>query len=174
MKTKTILLAAALAGGVMFAGAAVVQAKPNVEILFDHPENFTDIKDSYMPTDKGEQANLDEIRDYLVDKASRYLRDGQTLTITFTNIDLAGDFEPQRGPDAADIRVIKDIYPPRLDFTYKVVDAHNKVLKEGKEQLRDMNFLTRTNPINDRDTMPWEKDMLSDWLRSMLRGIGKT
>lgn len=166
MKNKIPLLAAACFSAAILLGAPALTAKPTVQIIFDHPENFTDVKDGFSPTDKGVQANLDIIKDYLEQHAARYLSDGQTLTITFTNIDLAGDFEPQHGPEAQDVRVIKDIYPPRLDFSYKLVDANNAVLKEGQEKLRDLGFQMRLNPINASEQFPYEKDMLNDWLHS--------
>ena len=39
--------------------------------------------------------------------------EGDKLTITFTDIDLAGDFEPWRGPQWDEVRIVKAIYPPR-------------------------------------------------------------
>lgn len=173
MKNKMLLLAAACLGAVVLFGAPSAMAKPTVEVVFDHPEKFTDIKDSFMATDKGQQANLDEIKAFIEQRAERYLVEGEKFTITFTEIDLAGDFEPQRGPSAENIRVIKDIYPPRLDFTYKLTDANNVVLKEGKEKLRDMSFQMRLNPINANDQLPYEKSMLGDWLSATLKKHAK-
>ena len=52
----------------------------------------------------------------VVKRANEVLPAGQTLTVTFTDIDLAGDFEPWRGGQAMDIRIVKDVYPPRMDL----------------------------------------------------------
>ena len=53
--------------------------RPNLaraEIIFDHPEKFTDVKDAYMPTDKGRDGILEQIRSHLVSRANYYIPEG--------------------------------------------------------------------------------------------------
>lgn len=170
MKTKHYILAATLALGL--AGAAqATDAKAQdsrIQVSFDQPDKFTDIRDSYMPTDKGKAANLDLIREYVEQRAPHYLADGQKLEVTFTDIDLAGDFEPWHGAGADDVRIIKDIYPPRMDLSYKVTDASGKVVKEGKRQLRDLSFMMNLSLRRD-DPIRYEKDLLDRWMRDDLK-----
>jgi len=149
----------------MFA-AAPADSKARVEVGFDHPEKFTDVKDSSFGSEKGRDSYLALFKEYLQDRAPHYLADGQKLSITFTDIDLAGDFEPARGPDYNDVRIVKDIYPPRLNFTYKVVDASGAVVKEGQEKLIEMAFQMTANPVNNQDSLRYEKAMLDNWLRA--------
>jgi hypothetical protein len=141
-----------------------------VNVIFDHPENFTDVKDSNMPTDSGRDAILSRLREFLVREASRTLPAGDDLTITFTDIDLAGDFEPWRGPQWDEVRVVKDIYPPAFKFTYSITDSSGKVLKQGTENIRDLNFQTRL-VLDTSDTLRYEKDILKDWVRATIRGL---
>jgi hypothetical protein len=141
-----------------------------VDVVFDHPENFTDVKDANFPTDSGRNAILSRIREFLVREATRYLPAGDDLTITFTDIDLAGDFEPWRGPQWDDVRVVKDIYPPAFKFSYSVTDASGKVLKQGSENIRDLNFQSRL-VLDTSDTLRYEKDILKDWVRANLKGL---
>ena len=58
------------------------KAAPRTEVIFDHPENFTDVKDSSFGTDKGRDAILAQIRNHLVERAASLLPDGDTLRIT--------------------------------------------------------------------------------------------
>jgi hypothetical protein len=141
-----------------------------VNVIFDHPENFTDVKDSNMPTDSGRDAILSRLREFLVREASRTLPAGDDLTITFTDIDLAGDFEAWRGPQWDEVRVVKDIYPPAFKFTYSITDSSGKVLKQGTENIRDLNFQTRL-VLDTSDTLRYEKDILKDWVRATIRGL---
>jgi hypothetical protein len=164
MKTKYVFFAAALAAAASVFAAAPAASTTRVNVIFDHPEKFTDVKDSYIETEKGRDSILALFKEYLEQRAPRYLADGQTLTVTFTDIDLAGDFEPQRGPSFDDVRVIKDIYPPRLKFTYKLVDADGAVVKEGQENLVDMGFQMMSNPVDAQDSLHYEKAMLDNWL----------
>lgn len=170
---KTVLLFAAVLG-LGFAGLpsarAVVEA-PRVTVTFVHPENFTDVKDSFFPTDKGRDAILKSINDYLVRQGTFYLPKGYRLALTFTDIDLAGDFEPWRGVDFDNIRIVKDIYPPDFKFSYQVTDPAGRIVRQGKEDIRDLAFTMRAD-IDTQDPLHFEKDILNDWLRNRLRGLG--
>ena len=81
-----------------------------------------------------------------------------------TDVDLAGDFEPWRGPDFTRVRVIRDIYPPRIDLDFRLIGADGRVLREGKRKLRDPGFLT-TGAIGPGSTDPlrYEKRMIDRW-----------
>jgi hypothetical protein len=147
--------------------AAETPAKTDarLEVVFSQPEKFTDVRDAYNGSDKGRTAILDQIRDYLVMKADYYVPAGQKLTVTFTDIDLAGDFEPWRGAEGMDIRIVKEIYPPRMDLEFQLTGANGAVIKEGKRQLRDLTFMSNLS-IHQNDTLRYDKALLDDWLRS--------
>jgi len=173
MKTNTLLfgaLAGLAAVSTVVSGYAAAATDARVEVIFSQPEKFTDVRDAYSASEKGQKANLDQIRDYILSRANRYVADGQKLTITFTDIDLAGDFEPWRGPEGMDIRVVKDIYPPRMDLEFKLTDASGAVIKEGKRQLRDLAFMSNIS-IDRNDGLRFDKALLDDWLR---REFGRT
>ena len=95
---------------------------------------------------------------------------GDKLTLTFTDIDLAGDFEPWHGGRFDEIRIIKEIYPPDFKFTYVLTDRTGQVIKQGSEDIRDMAFGMRVD-IDRNDALRYEKAVLSDWMRSCLRGV---
>jgi hypothetical protein len=167
MKTPRILLAAVF--GLAAAGAirAADEAKPvsRAEVVFSHPEKFTDVKDAYMGSDKGRDAYLELLREHIVKQAARCVPEGQFLTVMVTDVDLAGDFEIGRNPEAQDVRRIKEIYPPRIDLYFKLTDASGKVLKEGTRKLRDMNFMMNLS-INTTETLRYENKLIDDWMRS--------
>ena len=172
MKTLRMALAAAGLIAAFSLRAATAGPAPRVEIVFDHPENFTDVKDSYSGTDKGRDAILGQIRDFIVRKATPMIPEGYRLTLTFTDIDLAGEYEPWRGPQWDGVRIVKGIYPPAFKFAYSVTDSTGKVVKKGSEFIRDLGFEFRS--VLDRsDALHYEKEVLSDWLRSNLSGIRK-
>jgi hypothetical protein len=142
---------------------------PRIEVKFFEPAHFTDVRDSYPDgTEKGRDATLAELRSFLVKRALRFVPLGQKLSITVTDIDLAGDFEPWRGPDFDHVRIVKDIYPPAIELTFQLKDADGNIVLSGKRSLRDMNFLGRLS-INDSDPLRHEKDLLDDWLNTEFR-----
>ena len=173
MKTIHVFSAVlALSAACALRAADTPRGATRTDVIFDHPENFTDVKDSDFPTDKGRDEILSRIRSYLVYRTASLVPEGDRLTVKFTDIDLAGDYEPWRGPQWSDVRVIKAIYPPTLKFSYSVTDASGRVVKQGTEDIRDMNFQTRVT-IDSTDTLRYEKDILDEWARSTLRDLNK-
>jgi hypothetical protein len=145
---------------------------PRADVVFDHPEHFTDIKDRYFPTQAGEQNILNNIRTYLVHEANYFIPAGDHLTIMFTDIDLAGDFEPWLGPQLTNVRIIRTVYPPGFKFTYRLTDAAGKALRQGSEKIRDMNFEMRLT-ADPTDQLRYEKDILSEWMQRTFRDLKK-
>ncbi|HXQ81117.1 MAG TPA: DUF3016 domain-containing protein [Opitutaceae bacterium] len=170
---KTIRLLSSMLG-LVAAGALHGGANPasRTEVVFDHPEKFADVKDSYVPTEKGQNFILATIRDFLVHRADSLLPKGYNLKITFTDIHLAGQFEPWHGVQYDDVRFIRDIYPPEFKFTYSVTDPSGKVVREGSEDIRDLAFQWRVT-LDSWDPLRYEKDILDEWARSKLRNLAK-
>ena len=157
-----------LAAPLALGAVEVTKAPSRTEVVFEKPETFTDVKDGDFGTDKGRDSILDEIKTFIVDRSDKALPTGQKLVVTFTDIDLAGEYEPWRGPQFSDVRIVKSIYPPRFKFSYKVTDATGKTVKEGKEDIRDLAFDMRLT-IDRQDPLRFEKDILKDWIGSTLR-----
>jgi hypothetical protein len=171
MKTTRIFLLSALALVGMGSARALdpVKGPPQVDVIFLEPEKFTDVKDGYMGSDKGRDSTLELLKEYLTTRGSKGLRPGQKLAITFTDVDLAGDFEPWRGAQWGDVRIVKDIYPPRVAFAFRLTDAEGKVVKEGKRDLRDLAFMMKLTMGFRDDPLRHEKALLDDWLSDEFR-----
>jgi hypothetical protein len=169
MKTKFVVLAAmasAVCGSVFAAdSAAPSSGDARVEVTYVNPDEFTDFTDSIDRPDRGREGYSQSFKEYLEHEAARLIPEGSRLTISFTEIDMAGDFEPWRGPQFSDIRIVKDLYPPRLNFTYKLTDASGAVLREGEVKLRDVNFLMNAGSAISNDSLRHEKAIMDDWLR---------
>lgn len=155
--------------------AADSPAKPRVDVIFSHPDKFTDAAQDVRGSDWGRDENLDTLKDYLVRHAERYLAAGQTLTVTFTDIDLAGEYEPWLTPgQGREARIVRDIYTPKMDLSFKLTDASGKVIKEGTRHLTNLTFMMDILPVTERnEPMPWDKELLNDWVRKEFRGLNK-
>lgn len=168
------LLVVALLGLVSLARAtSPAPADVRAEVLFLEPEKFTDVKDSSMGGDVRRTTYLDQIRDHLIQQARYFVPVGSRLQVTFTDIDMAGDFEPWRGPQFDDIRIVKDLYPPRLVFSFRLTDSEGNVVKEGRRDLRDMAFMMKITMATQSDTLRHEKALLDDWLRAEFRRLAR-
>ena len=169
---KTTRWLAAVGGlflGGMGAALAAAPVGARAEVIFDHPENFADVKDALQPTEKGTAGILKALSDYLM-RESRYLvPEGCKLTMVFNDIHLAGDFEPWRGTGWDDVRIIKSIYPPHFKFSYTLADSTGRVIREGREDIMDLGFDFRV-PLDRQDPLRYEKAILKDWMRRRVDG----
>jgi hypothetical protein len=165
MKNKIPLM---ISLGLLVSGAAMAatpeKTSAPVQVTFTAPEKFTDVREDYMGSDRGRDALLDQLKEHLVTQGAKYLAPGHRLEIAVTDVDLAGDFEPWRGMNFQDVRMVKDIYPPRVTLDFKLLDAEGKVVSEGQRQLSDLGYLM-TVALNTSDPLRYDKEMLSNWLR---------
>jgi len=137
-----------------------------VVVTFNHPEKFTDLKFSSMGSDKDRAGLMDDIRDYVVAQAPRYLGGGQVFSVTFNDIDMAGEYEPWRGAALQDVRIITEIYPPRIALDFSLKDAAGAVIASGTRALVDMNFMNNipSATVFRDDRLRHEKTLLDNWL----------
>ncbi|MFA5265581.1 MAG: DUF3016 domain-containing protein [Opitutaceae bacterium] len=170
--TMGLLAAGSLLASESSKSQSAKKADSRIEVIFQNPEKFTDVKDSGMNTDSGRDAILSDLKSFLEKRAEAALPQGDKLQVTFTDIDLAGEYEPWR-INAMDVRIVKDIYPPRFEFTYKITDAKTgAVVKEGKETLQNLLFMQRM-VIDRNDPLRYEKDMLGGWISDVLKAPAK-
>ena len=161
------------AAAVLGLRAADTPALSKVEVVFSHPENFTDAAQSQRGSGIGLEANLAILQDYIVSRASSLVPAGDKLTLTFTDIDLAGEYEPWR-TNAHDVRIVKDIYTPKMTLSFKLTDSSGKVVKEGDRHLTNLNFMMDILPLTERDEpLAYDKALVGDWLRDEFHGLGK-
>ena len=169
MKTLPILCSIAgliCATGLMAATDAPVTPSA-VEVSFEKPEEFTDFTHSYTQKDYQQDGLMAEIREHVQQRAASRLAAGQKLVVKFTDIDLAGDFEPWRVSTNQDIRIVKDLYPPRMKLEFKLLNADGSVAAEGKRSLVNLGFMSSL-AFPQSDPLRYDKEMLTDWLRTEL------
>ena len=175
MKTKLLVLTLGLAltgAGLNRAAAfGTDDAAPRTTVTFFEPAKFSDASDSSNSA-SARDATLAELKDYLIRRAAVYLSDGQKLSITVTDVDLAGEFEPWRSTPLSDVRIVRDVYPPRIDLTFRLTDAAGQVVREGRRELRDLAFMAKL-VIDPNDPLRHEKVLLDDWLSEEFRTVKK-
>jgi hypothetical protein len=100
-----------------------------VTVSFVHPETYSDagLQGRYEPT--AEHWTLDQIGKYPESLGARYLGPQQVLTLEVLNVDLAGKFEWWRR-FAYDVRVLRDVYPPRFTMHYILVESGRTLVGE--------------------------------------------
>lgn len=159
-----LAIAAALALGL--AGPSFATDSAQVTVTYDHPERFTETKETkaFAPM-RADDSYLDTLKKYIEQRAGKVLVDGQQLQIVITDVDRAGSYEPWRGPRLSDVRIVKDIYPPRINLHFRLLDASSAVLHEGDRTLRDPAFLSSGGNATSTDSLRYEKHMIDRWLQ---------
>ncbi|NLA68260.1 MAG: DUF3016 domain-containing protein [Gammaproteobacteria bacterium] len=169
-----------LAGALALAGAAgaVNVTDPDyprsldtagpVAVSWTDPADFTEIRHS---RNRFESRHGDWVRDiaaHLARRAAGALAPGERLEVEITDIKRAGEFEPAT-TSSNHVRVIRDIYPPRIDLRYTRYDAAGQVVDSGERQLTDIGFLHRgVGTVALNDGLRHEKRLIDDWVRSDL------
>jgi hypothetical protein len=136
----------------------------DIAVNFQDSANFKDVRDT--PGGPTVPAHLDVLALHLKERAPAFLQYGQRLTVTFTDIDLAGDFPPRPPVGGNDIRIIKTSYPPRMKLYFAVHTAKGRLIKDGTRVLQDLNFQTSTADVMSSKSEPlfFFKKILTDWL----------
>lgn len=158
-------LAGSLALPTLLPAAPPSDAESRTDVVFFERERFADVRTNSFHTDEDRDHILNHLKTYLQQQAQAYVPEGAKLSVTIKQVDLAGDFEPWHGVRAQDIRIVKDIYPPRIDLVFKLTDANGEIVKQGTRQLRDMNFMHSTLG-HLSDFLRYEKALFDAWLRT--------
>ena len=169
MKTRQIL--PLLAGLVLTAGFAIpavaataAKVPDNVTVTFQDPDSFTDVLEN--GTNSTSTYYLDQLRACIQQTASPLLAAGQKLAVTISDIDLAGE---TRFNQPHQIRIMKDIYTPKIQLKFQLLDADGKVLKEGERRLTDMNYLMQIRRPGSDEPLHYDKQLLKQWVKDDLK-----
>lgn len=144
-----------------------------VSVDWTDPAEFSDIRFSGNRWEAQRGNWVQQLAEHLQRSAVRHLPPGQTLQVTLTDVMRAGRYEPWRGPNLQDTRIVRDIYPPRIELTFTRIDAQGSVIDQGDRRLSNAAFMMGS-PVGSSDPLRFEKAMLDDWLRRQLRPAGGT
>ena len=149
---------------------ANAEERGNVHIEFVHPERFKDFRIQGRDEFSSAPIFRDDVSAYLSPiVAMRF--PGKTLTLKFTNIELAGRLEPWRIRRFNDVRFERDLQSPlRLYFNYTLTDSKGTVLAGGSQSLLNQDYLYRyfDYPTTLRvKPLFYEQVTLANWVRRL-------
>lgn len=172
-----LVLGAAMAGPLSAAPRTVVDAEAPralqdtrpVQVAWTDPAQFTELRYSRNRWEAERGDWVRQLAEHLQQSAAEALPPGQRLEVLVTDIKRAGDFEPWGGISMNDVRIMRDIYPPRMSLQFTRYDATGAVLDQGARKLVDMGYLTQSSFGND--PLRYEKRLIDDWVRQDLRDL---
>ncbi len=179
MKLRMVMLAmmlAAMAAGCAHGGPVVVtdpdapRSLPGqgpVSVRWGDPAGFSELRHSGSRWAAARGDWVRQVAEHVRDAAARRLGPGERLDVEITDIERAGDFEPWR-TRGDDIRVVREIYPPRISLRFRRYDASGAVVAEGERDLADAAFMMQGSIGGRSDPLRYEKRLIDDWLREEL------
>jgi hypothetical protein len=140
----------------------------SVDIEWLDPGKYRDIRAGNEGQKNFEERVTAALTRSFEDAAADHLPQEQTLRLTITDVDLAGDIEYFFLDFPDGIRVMRDVYFPSISFAYELVDAEGKVIKQGAENIKDMGYrFSGTTFISD-PPFNYEDRLIHDWISKLL------
>lgn len=162
-KTKIISIFSALLFAPMTMAATV-------EMTWTEPGKYRDIKSGEQSRKHFEKRVFKNITEHF-EKLAENLPEGYTLKIDVTDIDLAGDVNIG---GIRRIRIVKDLYFPRMKFSYELVGTDSQVVASDEVNVKDMSFMHSSRLKYENKSFGYEKKMLDEWFDDTLKQYYKT
>jgi hypothetical protein len=132
-----------------------------VTVRYRDPERFVDVGFTQSEPPRVRAGLLEELRRYIERDAAARIPAGTRLEIVVTQLDMAGAF--RQGPGGGgQMRVIHDSSPPRIDIAFALRGADGAVLREGRRELRNPQFMFGSPPSSA--PLRHERGLVEDWL----------
>jgi len=140
-------------------------AEGPVAVRWEDPAQFSEIRYSHNKAESRRGNWVETLAEHVRKYATPRLSAGERLDIDITDIELAGDYEPWRGPEFQDTRFIREIYPPRITLTFTRTGPNGEVIAQGERKLVDPGFMMGSSTAGlGSDPLRYEKAMLQQWL----------
>jgi len=176
----TVVIVGALFAGSAFAASDVTDPKQPrslpaegpINVSWTDPAQFSEIRQSGNRWEAKRGDWVKQLAEYVRKRAARDLAPGQRLDVTITDIRRAGQFEPWHRASMSSTRVVRDIYPPRIELSFKLTDDGGGVLAQGDRKLTDLTFMMNSSPVGSSDTLRYERRLIDEWLGKEFKATG--
>lgn len=173
MKATALFAAATLLAGMTYStNAYAVNTDPSqntLRIQLIDSKRFKDIDIGYGNHQKQAEIVMESVRKSFQRAADKYLPSGYTLEVQVRDIDLAGD-RSHLTSTYGDIRVLRDLYPPRIAFDYTVYDSQERIVVSGSANETDLGYLQsfRGPTQLDDEKAPYIAELVRGWASKTL------
>ena len=138
-----------------------------VSVHWSDPAQFTELRHSFNRNEAARGDWVLKLARYIRARAERQLAPGERLDVEILDIERAGEYEYAFGP-AADVRVMRNSYPPAMRLHMRRIGADGSVIEDGERRIRDIAYLNVSQPMSNSDPLRYEKRMIDRWVRREL------
>jgi hypothetical protein len=161
---KTILMVTLLIGTILLTSNAF---SADSKVTWTDYKSYRDINEGNNGRKQFRESTFKKFEKHF-SKLAANLPENQTLKIDVTDVDLAGDTHIA---GISRVRIIKEIYSPRINFLYQLLDAEGKVIQSDDVVVKDMNFMSGINLKYRNTSLGYEKKMLDDWFEKTFKQL---
>lgn len=134
-----------------------------VHVHWGDPAEFTEIRRSPNRPQATEGDWVAELGTYVAERIARTLPAGERADVEILDMERAGELE-WWGSTTQDVRIMRNVYPPRLRVQFRRFGADGQVIAEGERTLSDLNYLDGPQPVSSTDPLRYEKRMVDRWV----------
>lgn len=140
-----------------------------VQVEWNDPNQFRELKFSHNRFEASRGDWVRQLAKWIRKRAEPRLPEGTSLQVRLLDIERAGEYEPGRyfgGSGGEWVRVLRDVYPPRIELEFRLLDAQGQVLQQGQRKLTDLLYLHNiVTTTYSSDPLRYEKSLLSEWVK---------
>jgi hypothetical protein len=140
-----------------------------VQVEWNDPNQFHEIKFSHNRFEASRGDWVRTLAKWIRKRAEPRLAAGTSLQVRLLDIERAGEYEPGRyfgGTGGEWVRILRDVYPPRIELEFRVLDDQGQVLQQGQRKLTDLLYLHNiVTTTYSSDPLRYEKSLLTDWVK---------
>lgn len=141
-----------------------VGAGSAVNVSWGDPNAFAELRYSQNRRIAVQGDWVVELAEYLQQQVAKAVPAGERVDVEILDIQRAGQFEWMRTQNE-DVRVMRDVYPPRMTLQFKRTAADGSVIGEGERKISDLAYLQGPSPFPSSDPLRYDKRMIDTWVR---------
>ncbi|KGQ18114.1 Membrane protein [Lysobacter dokdonensis DS-58] len=135
-----------------------------VSVSWGDPAQFAELRYSQNRRLAAQGDWVVELADYMQERLAKAVPAGERVDVEILDIQRAGEYEWLRS-QTDDVRVLRDVYPPRMTLQFSRKDADGNVISEGERKISDLAYLQSPPPFSSSDSLRYEKRMIDSWIR---------
>jgi len=136
-----------------------------VNVQWADPAGFSELRYSQNRREASRGDWVVELADYMQEKIAKTVPAGDRVDVEILDITRAGEYEWMPHATTDDIRVMRDVYPPRMTLNFRHVDASGAVVAEGERKIADLAYLQTQPPFPASDPLRYDKRLIDTWVR---------